>query len=97
MGTEMKLETFPEANKTFGADQPQYIALPAYKEPGSNNGRIVFCWSLSWRERLRVLFSGRIWHQVYTFHHPLQPQLLTVEKPDCGPAPAPKANVPPIA
>jgi hypothetical protein len=29
-----------------------------------------------------VLFSGLIWHQILTFNGPLQPQLLTVEKPD---------------
>ncbi|MGQ0836345.1 MAG: hypothetical protein ACT4O5_15775 [Gammaproteobacteria bacterium] len=77
----MNLITFPEVSITYAKDQPQYNPLPAYRF-GDTEGRIACCWSLSWRERLRVLFTGRIWHQVLTFNHPLQPQLLTVEKPE---------------
>lgn len=31
---------------------------------------------------LAVLWRGTIWHQVLTFNQPLQPQLLSVDKPE---------------
>lgn len=76
----MKLVEFPEQTTLIAKDQPEYLALPALRF-GDLEGRIACCWSLSWRERLRVLFTGVVWHQVLTFNHPLQPQKLTVEKP----------------
>lgn len=76
----MILVHFPEQNVIYAKDQPEYRQLPAHQF-NDTEGRIACCWSLSWRERLGVLFSGLIWHQIYTFRQPLQPQLLTVEKP----------------
>lgn len=76
----MELIDFPEQNTVFAKDQPEYRRLPAHRF-NDDDGRIACCWQLSWRERLRVLFTGRIWQQVLTFNNPLQPQLLTVEKP----------------
>lgn len=76
----MKLVDFPERNVVYAAKQtPLYLPLPAYR---AFDGRVTCCWGLSWRERLRVLFTGRIWHQVLTFNDPLQPQLLLTNKPD---------------
>lgn len=77
----MKIVEFPEHNKVFARDQKQYIPLPAYQWPGDSQGRITCCWSLSWRERFKLLFTGRIWHSILTFNSPLQPQLLSVVKP----------------
>lgn len=77
----MNLIEFPEQTVVIAKDQPQYRPLPAYRYQNDPEGRIACCWSLSLRERLRVLLFGRIWHQVLTFNGPLQPQLLTVEKP----------------
>jgi hypothetical protein len=77
----MNLNHFPEANIVFGANQPEYRGLPAYKVPRSGAGEIVCCWPLSWRERLRVLFSGRVWHTILTFNEALQPQLLDTRRP----------------
>ena len=76
----MKLIEFPEQTTVFAKDQPEYLPLPAHRF-GDAEGRIACVWSLTWRERIRVLLTGRIWHQVLTFDQPLQPQLLTVEKP----------------
>ncbi len=70
-------------NVVFAKDQPQYRQLPAFRL-GDMDGTVVFCWSLTWRERLQVLLTGRVWHQVLTFHGALQPQLLTTEKPEIG-------------
>jgi hypothetical protein len=78
----MRIVAFPEQTVTYAKDQPQYISLPAHRFADDPQGRIACCWALTWRERLRVLFSGTIWQQVLTFNQPLQPQKLTVEKPD---------------
>lgn len=75
----MKPISFPGQNVVFGEGQPCYQPLPAYDD---GHGRMVCCWQLTLRERLRVLFTGRIWHQVFHFHQLLQPQRLSVEKPD---------------
>jgi hypothetical protein len=80
----MELATFSQQNTVYAKDQPQYRPLPCYRYPNDPSGRIACCWSLSWRERFRVFLSGRIWHQVLTFNSPLQPHLLTVERPDFG-------------
>lgn len=77
----MKLDYFPEVTTTFAKDQSQYRDLPAYRYQDDDQGRIVFCWKLSWKERIIVLLSGRLWHQVLTFKLPLQPQMLGVDKP----------------
>ena len=76
----MKLLSFPEQTVVIAEHQPEYLPLPAYQFH-DKQGRIAFCWSLSWRERLKVLFSGVLWHQVLTFNQALQPQLLSTDKP----------------
>lgn len=78
----MKLIEFPEQTVVIAKDQPEYLPLPAHRFKDDPQGRIAFCWKLTWRERLSVLFHGVVWHQVLTFHQSLQPQLMTVEKPD---------------
>lgn len=75
----MKPISFPEQTLVFAKDQPEYIPLPAHRS--SHLGRATFCWQLTWRERLKLLVTGKIWHQALTFGQPLQPQLLMVEKP----------------
>ena len=81
MTNNMKLTNFPEQTVVIAKDQPQYNPLPAYKFKDDPQGRIACCWSLSLRERIAVLFGGRIWHQILTFNQPLQPQLLSIDKP----------------
>jgi hypothetical protein len=79
----MTIVEFPEQTVVIAKNQPEYLPLPAHQfKANPQEGRIACCWKLSWRERLRVLLSGEIWQQVLTFNQPLQPQLLTVEKPD---------------
>lgn len=77
----MDIISFPEQNVVYAEDQPQYRPLPAHRFNDAE-GRIVCCWKFSWRERLYVLFTGQIWHSIFTFNQSLQPQLLTVEKPE---------------
>lgn len=80
----MDLIEFPEQTVVIAKDQPEYRPLPAYRYQ-DQEGTIAFCWSLNWRERLQVLLTGRLWHRVLTFSQPLQPQLLTAEKPAMPP------------
>lgn len=74
----MKPIEFPEQNCVYAKDQPKYLPLPAHKDP---DGVVTSCWAMSWRERFRVLFTGKIWWRVATFNRPLQPQLGTVDSP----------------
>ena len=86
----MKLIEFEEQTVVFAKDQPEYNPLPAYKYKDDDEGEIVFCWEmnvkLGWRERFKILFSGvfsrHLWHHVLTFNQSLQPQRLTLEKPE---------------
>ena len=74
----MRPMEFAEQNCVYAKNQPEYIPLPVYKTP---NGEVTSCWALTWRERLRVLLTGRIWWTVLTFNHPLQPQRPDVVSP----------------
>lgn len=69
---------FKECNITFGADQPEYQPLPAFRD---EDGNVVSCWRLSWRERIRLLFTGRIYLVTLTFKAPIQPILPTLTNP----------------
>lgn len=78
----MKLQPFEETNTVYAENQPEYISLPAYKVPGDPYGKILCSWKLTWKERFKILWKGVVWHQILTFNKPLQPQLLTVDKPN---------------
>ena len=75
----MKLIEFPEQTTVYAKDQPQYLPLPCHKQ---EDGVIYCCWSVSFRERLKILLTGKVWHSIMTFNKPLQPQLLMTEKPN---------------
>ena len=72
---------FDQANTIFAANQSGYRGLPAYYDRDDPTGLVVSCWSLGWRERLGVLFRGRLYLSVLTFHRLLQPQLPTTSPP----------------
>lgn len=67
----MKPIKFKGCNRTYAKDQPEYLNLPVHKTPG---GDVTSCWKLTWKERLQVFFTGRIYFSVWTFNKPLQPQ-----------------------
>lgn len=77
----MHLIDFPGRNVIIAKDQKQYQPLPAYRVPSDSYGRVVCCWKLSLRERLRLLWSGELWHTIMTFNQLLQPQLMETERP----------------
>jgi hypothetical protein len=68
---------FPEQNKTWAKDQPEYRPLPSF----CNDRETISCWQLDWRERVSVLLRGRIWLRQSNFGRALQPQLLQIESP----------------
>lgn len=74
----MKPIGFPEQNCVYGKDQPDYLPLPAHR---TAEGEVISCWKLSARERIKILFTGKLWWSVLTFNHPLQPQCPFVNKP----------------
>jgi hypothetical protein len=77
----MKIIEFPEQTVVIAKDQPEYLPLPAYRFAADPHGRIACCWRMTWRERLGVLWSGVVWHEILTFGQPLQPQRLSIQKP----------------
>ena len=66
-------------NFTYAKDQPPYKPLPVFRI-NDPNGTVVSCWKLSFKERLRMLFYGRIYLGVLTFRKPLQPVFLAVKR-----------------
>jgi hypothetical protein len=77
----MKPVKFKESNVTFAENQPEYLPLPAFINK-SDHGEVVTCWNLSFRERLRVLFNGKIWLSMLSFNKPLTPSFLSTKKSD---------------
>ncbi len=74
----MKPIKFKESNIIFAKDQPEYLPLPAYK---NDKGDVISLWQLNFFERIKILFTGRMWFHVSTFNKPLQPQLPTLKYP----------------
>ncbi len=73
----MKPVKFKEQNVTYAENQKEYLALPAHK---SKDGNVVSCWRMTFRERIKALFGGRIWIMTMTFNKPLQPLLPAATK-----------------
>lgn len=76
----MKPINFPGANVIFGKDQPNYLPLPAYHEKASFEAYAVSCWKLSFFERIKILFNGKLWLCMATYQKPLTPCILSVHK-----------------
>lgn len=69
---------FQGINCTFCANQPEYLPLPA-EQRGDD---VITCWKLTAEEIEKVCDYGEIWLTIKTFGQPLQPVLLTAEKPE---------------
>jgi len=83
----MKPVKFAECNTIYAEHQEEYQPLPACR---FRDGSLVTCWHLSLAERLRLLFSGKLWLNVLTFNQPLQPLFMTTEKKEVILTPADK-------
>lgn len=83
----MKPIEFKEQNIVVAKDQPEYKPLPALIG-SSNKGEVVTCWQLSFNERLKLLFTGKVWMMLLMFRNsegklnPITPSYLTVDKSD---------------
>lgn len=77
----MKPIEFLGQNVIYAKDQPEYLPLPAYVDRSDPTGRAVSCWKMDWRERIKVILTGRIYLQLLTFQQPLQPQIVSVDSP----------------
>lgn len=73
----MKPIEFKEQNHVWAKDQLEYLPLPSY----INEEDTISCWKLSWWERLKLFWTGKLWLIQKNFQQPLQPQLLLVDNP----------------
>lgn len=74
----MKPVFFPERNCNIESTNK---TIPAFLNPGGK-GEAVLCWKLNLLERLKILFTGKIWSCTLTHHKPYRPLLLTTKKGD---------------
>jgi hypothetical protein len=75
----MKPIEFKYQNVVFAKDQPEYQPLPALRIEGPE-GHVISCWRMSFKERVKVLFTGVVWLNLMSFNKPLTPSLLTTNR-----------------
>ena len=75
----MKPIEFKQQNVIFAKDQAEYQPLPALRIT-SLKGEVISCWGLSFKERIKVLFTGKIWMSLMSFNKPLTPSYLSVNR-----------------
>lgn len=75
----MKSVKFKDANVTFAENQDEYNQLPALRLYDKND-TIITCVGLSFKERLKVLFTGRIWMSEMNFRRALTPRFFSVDQ-----------------
>lgn len=51
---------FDASNRIYGKEQDEYKDLPALKFT-VNTGEVITCWKMSFKEKLKVLFTGKVW------------------------------------
>lgn len=74
----MKNVKFDGCNVIYGEGQHEYIPLHARK-----TGKVtITCYRLSFKERIKILFTGLLWLGQMNFGLPLQPQKPSVNKSD---------------
>lgn len=73
----MKPAYFDGYNAEIAKEQAAYITLPAHID---DYGVVYTCWGLTLMERVKILFTGRVWHSQLTFSEPMQPIKLQVNK-----------------
>jgi hypothetical protein len=75
----MRAVDFKHSNRKIAEHQPEYETLPALVLDGADC-QVVTCWKLSPRERIKALFTGRVWASLMTFGQPLQPMRMSVDR-----------------
>ena len=77
----MKAIKFKHSNVTYAKDQKACNQLPALAL-GDPAGHVVTCWKMGWLERLKVIFTGKVWLDTMTFNQNLQPLNMSVHRDD---------------
>lgn len=72
---------FKDQNTVYAKDQPEYMPLPALKL-NTPQGEVISCWKMSVLDRVKVLFTGKIWVSLMSFNKPLTPSYLSVNRKD---------------
>lgn len=75
----MKGVKFKHQTSVHAENQPQYQSLPTLKLD-TPEGHIISCWKLSFKERIKVLFFGRVWMSLLMFGNDLTPSHLSVNR-----------------
>lgn len=75
----MKALEFKHQNVVFAKDQPEYIPLPALRLD-SPEGEVITCWGLSLKDRIKIIFTGKIWLSMMTFNKPLTPVYMSANR-----------------
>ena len=88
----MKPIKFKYCNVVYAENQPEYQNLPALKLE-TDNGEIISCWKLSFKERLIILFTGKMWLSLLSFNKPLTPSFLSVNRKEVFTIPEDKLTI----
>ena len=75
----MKPVKFKHQNVIFAKDQPEYHPLPALKL-NTSEGEVISCWQMSFKERMKVLLTGKVWLSLMSFNKPLTPSYMSVNR-----------------
>ena len=75
----MKPIKFKDQTVVFAENQPEYGNLPALRID-SPQGEVVTCWKMTLGERLKVIFTGRVWLSLMSFNKPLTPSFMSVNR-----------------
>jgi len=70
---------FKGQNVIYAESQPENLPLPALKI-NSPRGEVVSCWALSFKERVKILFTGKLWVSLMCFNKPLTPSYFSVNR-----------------
>lgn len=77
----MKAIKFPEQTHILAENQEEYKQLPVHVTDDSDR-QMISCHKLNWRERIKILFTGKLWHSQLTFGSKFSPTFMTVNKSD---------------
>lgn len=73
----MKPIEFKGMNGTAAKHQPEYMPLPMFRDREG----VLSCWEMTFRERLTVLFTGKVWLHLLVWDNPIAPSWLGVDSP----------------
>lgn len=73
----MKPIKFKHQNVVFAENQDEYLNLPALK---LDSGEVISCWKMSFKDRFKVLLTGKVWISLLSFNKPLTPYLMSINR-----------------